>query len=93
MQMMPFDFWHSFSFADFNRKSFFFFRNKNEEFKDNWERLRQHIHVTASVHGVKERARELMPFGWDKGEKIKKAKPVTKEDIDGIVDRYKNILK
>jgi hypothetical protein len=93
MGMIPFDFWHRYSFADYTRKAFFFFKNKNESFKDEWERLRQLVHVTASVNGVKESAHEIMPFSWDKKTLQQKSKPITKEEVANILDRYKKILK
>lgn len=91
--MKPFDFWHEYSFSDYTRKSFFYFRNKNDEFKDNWERLRQQIHVLASLKGVKDSAKELMPFTWDKAEKKTKGKQFSKEELDNILKQYEPILK
>lgn len=91
MQMKPREFWHEFSFADYQRRAFYFFRNKDDEFKDNWERLRHIIHVTAAVHGTKGTAQELMPFMWDRQKPMKKHKPITASEGAAIIARYQKM--
>ncbi len=86
--MLPADFWHGITFSEFQRKAFFFFRNRNDLFKDNWERVRQQVYFLAMVNGGKGTAEEYMPFAWDKKTVVKRAKPITAQEADNILKRY-----
>lgn len=88
--MKPAEFWHEYSFTDFQRKMVYFFKSKADNTKEHWEQVRQIVFVTAAVHGAKESAQELMPFSWDKKSRkaTKRAKPMSSGEIDGILKRY-----
>lgn len=91
MQMLPFDFWHHYSFADFQRKSFYFFRNKNDEFKNGWEQIRKLGYINALVNGAKVTPQEVIPLPWDKDAVVKKEKPMTAKEADEVLKRYERM--
>lgn len=88
MQMKPREFWFEYTFADFQRKAYYFFKNKNEEFKDRWNQIRKLAHINALVAGAKVEADEVLPLPWDEENESVKEKPMTASEGASIIDRY-----
>lgn len=84
--MLPFDFWHRYTFAEFSTKSYYFFRNRDTDFKDRWEQTRSIVRVLVAANGGN--AAEVMPFTWDKEKEYEPIKPISKEEAENIFKRY-----
>jgi len=91
MQMLPDVFWHQYSFAMFQVKSFFFFKSREDEFKDRWHQVRKLAHINALVAGAKVDADDVVPLPWDKEDKKPDSKPITAKEGESIIERYKKL--
>ena len=90
--MYPSAFWHEFSLAEFQIKSFFFFRNKGDDFKDRWYQVRTLAHRNALVAGAKVSPEDVVPLPWDEEESAEvKMQPMTAKEGADIVEKYKKM--
>lgn len=90
--MLPADFWHGYTFAEFQIKAFYHFRNRNEGIRNGWEQVRQQVYYGWLLHGVEMPPQELMPFTWDKQTRAaKKPKAMTASEGEAILQRYQKM--
>lgn len=87
--MMPDDFYHRMCFADFQRKMYYFGRNRDAEVKNEWERVRAIVHTIAVANGAKGSAADIMPLPWDKKSKHPRIKMLTSDEINELKAAYK----
>lgn len=90
MGIAPDEFLHRWTFADYQRRAYYFYQNRNEGVKNEWERVRTMVAVTLGVHGSKSKAHDVLPFPWDaERPELEPAKPMSKEEINDILKKYK----
>jgi hypothetical protein len=91
MQMFPDSFWHRYSFAEFQIKAFFFFKNRGDDFKDRWHQTRKLAHIAALVGGAKVEAEDVVPLPWDHEANEPKSKPMTAKEGADVIAKYQKL--
>lgn len=89
----PNSFWHEYTFADIQRKMYYFYRNKYDDFKNGWNQTRQIVYFIVMMNTTsktKLSVTDIMEFEWDSDNNEKKREKVemSKEETRALMTAY-----